>query len=104
MTGVQTCALPIFYKPLFGSSVATCRLASVPKFHFQLSEKSQKEVPEKVEHSTIGRRRDGFSSALCSIKQIENLAAGATVLAQLFTLIEHTLSINVSVRYMRTLL
>ena len=28
------------YKPLFDSSVATCRLASVPKFHFQLSEKS----------------------------------------------------------------
>ena len=25
----------------------------VPKFHLQLSEKSQKDVPEKVEHCTI---------------------------------------------------
>ena len=25
----------------------------VPKFHFQLSEKSYKEVPEKVEHGTV---------------------------------------------------
>ena len=30
------------YKPLFDSSVATCRLTSVPKFHFQLLEKAKK--------------------------------------------------------------
>ena len=76
-------------------------------FIFNYRKKAKKRSRKRsniLEHSTIGRRRDGFSSALCSMKQIENLAAGATVLAQLFTLIEHTLSINVSVRYMRTLL
>ena len=45
-----------------------------------------------------------FNGFFITIKQIENLADGATALAQLLTLIEHTLSINVSARYMRTLL
>ena len=44
-----------------------------------------------------------FNGFFITIKQIENLADGATALAQLLTLIEHTLSINVSARYMRTL-
>ena len=44
-----------------------------------------------------------FNGFFIIIKQIENLADGATALAQLLTLIEHTLSINVSARYMRTL-
>ena len=44
-----------------------------------------------------------FNGFFIIIKQIENLADGTTALAQLLTLIEHTLSINVSARYMQTL-
>ena len=44
-----------------------------------------------------------FKGFFIIIKQIENLADSATALAQLLTLIKHTLSVNVSVRYMRTL-
>ena len=53
------------YKPLFGSSVANCRLASVPKFHFQLSELKLKRSPGK------------------------QLADGVTALAQLYALYSH---------------
>ena len=44
-----------------------------------------------------------FKGFFIIIKQIENLADSATALAQLLTLIKHTLSVNVSARYMRTL-
>ena len=39
-------------------------------FNYQ---KAKKEVPEKLEHSTIGRWRDSFSSALCSILSYSTL-------------------------------
>ena len=34
----------------------------VPKFHFQLSEKSHKEVPEMVEHGTIWQIMDELTA------------------------------------------
>ena len=40
----------------------------VPKFHFQLTWQSQREVPEKVKHIVqFSWWRDSFSSALCFI-------------------------------------
>ena len=57
------------YKPLFDSSVATCRLASVPKYHFQLSEKAKKK---------------SWKSS-----NIVQLADGVTALAQLYALYSH---------------
>ena len=55
--------------PSFDSSVATCRLASVPKFHVQSSEKAKKK----------SRKRSN----------IVQLADGVTALAQLYALYSH---------------
>ena len=54
------------YKPLFGSSVATYLL--VAKFYFQLEKKKAKKKSRKRWNiEQVGRWRDSFSSALCSI-------------------------------------
>ena len=73
-------------KPLFGSSVATCRLAC--------SEISPSIIGKKLKRSP-GKGRTWY-----------NLADGGTALAQpyVYTLIEHALSTNDSARYIRTLL
>ena len=61
----------------------------VPKFHLQLTKKSQRRVREMVGHSTIRQMVWQLQLSSCSI---------------FYTLIEHALSINYSSRYIRTLL
>ena len=52
----------------------------VPKFHFQLTKKSQREVPEKVKHTTIWQMawQLKLSSMLCTLKEHALLTNGNT--------------------------
>ena len=67
-------------KPLFGSSLAICRLAC-SEISLSIKKKTKKQtktkkpgkVPEKVGHKVIGRWSDSFSSFLCSAFTLSTL-------------------------------